>query len=179
MRISGKYIPSGIPTTTFYINSQSMIVFLWIVFVLLLISIVLFWLILKAFKNPVRQHDKTPEDIGIPFKEISIATKNNCSLYGWWIPGKEKAPLLILVHGWGRNVGRMMPYIEKLHKAGFNLIAFDSRNHGSSDADQHSTMLKFAEDIHSTIEYATENEWTKKPSIISKMIVKRKNQSII
>jgi len=138
-----------------------MLIFLWILVILLFIAFVLFFLILKAFKNPVRSHDKTPEDISIPFKEIRIPTNNNCSLYGWWIPGKENAPLLILVHGWGRNAGRMMPYIEKFHKAGFNLVAFDSRNHGSSDADQHSTMLKFAEDIHSTIEYAADNGWLK------------------
>lgn len=142
-----------------------MLIFLWILVILLFIAFVLFLLILKAFKNPVRQHDKTPEDIGIPFEEIRIPTKNNSSLYGWRIPGKEKVPLLILVHGWGRNAGRMLPYIEKFHKAGFNLVAFDSRNHGSSDADQHSTMLKFAEDIHSTIEYATEHGWTKKVKI--------------
>ena len=88
-----------------------------------------------------------------------IPTKNNRSLYGWWIPGKESHPLIILVHGWGRNAGRMMPYIDQFHNAGFNLVAFDSRNHGSSDADQHSTMLKFAEDINATMEYAFEKGW--------------------
>lgn len=136
-----------------------MVVFFWIVFVLLLISFILFWMILKAFKNPVRIHDKTPEELHIPFTEITIPTKNYRSLYGWWIPGKDTSPLIILVHGWGRNAGRMLPYIDRLHKAGFNLVAFDSRNHGSSDADQYSTMLKFAEDIQSTIAYADEKGW--------------------
>ncbi|MCB2207215.1 MAG: alpha/beta fold hydrolase [Bacteroidetes bacterium] len=116
-------------------------------------------MILKAFKNPIRLHDKTPEDIYIPYTEITISTKNNRSLYGWWIPGKEAHPLIILVHGWGRNAGRMMPYIDQFHKAGFNLVAFDSRNHGSSDADEHSTMLKFAEDINATMEYACKKGW--------------------
>ena len=120
-----------------------MIIF-WIILFFLLISLVVFWFILKAFKNPVRLHDRTPADLEIPFNEISIPTKNNCSLYGWWIPGAETSPTIILVHGWGRNAGRMMPYIKKLHEKGFNLIAFDSRNHGTSDADNYSTMLKFA-----------------------------------
>ncbi len=136
-----------------------MVVFLSIVLILLIILFVLFWMILKAFKNPVRLHDKTPEALHIPYTEITIPTKNNCSLYGWWIPGKEKSPLVILVHGWGRNAGRMMPYIDQFNKAGFSLVAFDSRNHGSSDADQHSTMLKFAEDIRATMEYTSEKGW--------------------
>ncbi len=142
-----------------------MVVFFWIVLVVLLVSFILFWLILKAFKNPVRIHDKTPEALHIPFIEITIPTKNNCSLYGWWIPVKNSSPLLILVHGWGRNAGRMLPYIDQLHNAGFNLLAFDSRNHGSSDVDQYSTMLKFAEDIQSTIEYASEKGWMKSNNI--------------
>jgi dipeptidyl aminopeptidase/acylaminoacyl peptidase len=142
-----------------------MLVFFWIVLILLLIIFILFWLILKAFKNPVRRHNKTPEDLHIPFTEISIPTKNHCSLYGWWIPGKNTSPLLILVHGWGRNAGRMMPYIDQFHKAGYNLLAFDSRNHGKSDTDNHSTMLKFAEDIIAAIEYASEKRWTKSNNI--------------
>lgn len=136
-----------------------MTILLWVFSILIIIFSILFWLILKAFKNPVRQHDKTPDDMGISFQEISIPTKNKRSLYGWRIPSKEHAPLLILVHGWGRNAGRMMPYIENYHTAGFNVIAFDARNHGSSDADQHSTMLKFSEDIQATIGFADKNGW--------------------
>jgi len=133
-----------------------MIIF-WIILFFLLISLVMFWFILRAFKNPVRLHDRTPADLEIPFNEINIPTKNNCSLYGWWIPGAETSPAIILVHGWGRNAGRMMPYIKKLHEKGFNLIAFDSRNHGTSDTDNYSTMLKFAEDIKCAINYASDN----------------------
>lgn len=136
-------------------------IFFWVFILFLFISFVLFWFILKAFKNPVRIHDKTPENVGIPFEEIKIPTKNDCALYGWWIPGKETSPLLILAHGWGRNAGRMMPYNEKLHRQGFNLIAFDSRNHGSSESDNHSTMLKFAEDIQATINFAFDNRFIK------------------
>jgi dipeptidyl aminopeptidase/acylaminoacyl peptidase len=132
----------------------------WIFLITVLFLLVFLWLLLQAFKNPVRIHDNTPADAGIPHEEISIPTKNNCVLYGWWIPGKKDAPLLILVHGWGRNAGRMMPYIKNYHPAGFNLVAFDSRNHGSSDADKHSTMLKFSEDILATIAFASRNGWT-------------------
>lgn len=136
-----------------------MMVLFWIALILLLILFILFWYILNAFKNPVRLHGRTPENLDIPFTEINIPTKNDCLLYGWWIPGKENSPLIILVHGWGRNAGRMIPYIDKFHKAGFNLLAFDARNHGSSDADRYSTMLKFAEDISATIEYISEKGW--------------------
>ncbi len=114
----------------------------------------------KLYKNPKKPHQTTPAKFHIPFQEIGFSTKNDCQLYGWWMPVQNKAsdfaPTLILVHGWGRNVERMMPYIQNLHPKGFNLLAFDSRNHGSSDSDSFSSLLKFAEDIRSAIDFVEE-----------------------
>lgn len=131
-----------------------MTIFLIILFILIILSVLLFRAMLNGFKNPERNHDRSPADLGFNFTEIEIPAKNNRKLYGWLIPGRINAPLIILVHGWGRNAGRMLPYIEKLHPQGFNLLAFDSRNHGSSDKEQFSSMLKFAEDIISSIDFA-------------------------
>jgi pimeloyl-ACP methyl ester carboxylesterase len=81
-------------------------------------------------------------------------------LYGWWIPAKnessDSAPTLILVHGWGRNVERMIPYIQKLHPRDYNLLVFDFRNHGSSDPDKYPNLLKFSEDIRATVDFVVE-----------------------
>ena len=135
--------------------------FVWILLFLLVALLALFLMITNSFKNPVRAHDKTPDNMGIPFEEIRIPTQNNRSLYGWWTPGDKTAHTIILVHGWGRNASRMMPYIKVLHEKGYNLIAFDSRNHGSSDKDDFSTMLKFSEDIRSTIDFGIEQGFIK------------------
>jgi len=132
-----------------------MIYFLIFLFILIIASAILWNAMLKGFKNPVRNHDRWPSDLGIKFSEINFKTQNNRNLYGWWIDGNENLPLLILVHGWGRNSGRMLPYIVKLHKEGYNLLAFDSRNHGISDKDKYSSMPKFAEDIQAAINFAT------------------------
>lgn len=130
---------------------------------IILIAIALFlflaWAVLlliakHVFKVKSKPHIKTPEDYGIGFEEIKIPTKNMLSLYGWWIPCqvKSKVPTIILVHGWKRNVERMMPYIKNLHQS-FNLLAFDARCHGSSNHDNYSSMPRFAEDIESALDY--------------------------
>jgi pimeloyl-ACP methyl ester carboxylesterase len=125
-----------------------------LLFILFIASVLLWKAMLKGFKNPERPHDRTPADLGIEFLEIYFKTENDKNIYGWWINGNKNAPLLILVHGWGRNCGRMLPYIEKLYKEGYNLLAFDSRNHGISDKDEFSSMPKFAEDIEAAINFA-------------------------
>lgn len=68
------------------------------------------------------------------------------------LKNKEK-PTVILVHGWGRNVERMMPYIRQLANSENNLLAFDARHHGNSDRDGFSTMKKFAEDIIASVSF--------------------------
>jgi pimeloyl-ACP methyl ester carboxylesterase len=111
----------------------------------------------RAYRYRKKPHDTTPAAFGIPFEEIRIPTANNRQLYGWWIPANCASPhpgtTLILAHGWGRNVERMMPYVLKLHSVGYNLAAFDLRGHGSSDRDTYPNMLKFSEDIRATVDF--------------------------
>ncbi|MEZ5196522.1 MAG: alpha/beta fold hydrolase [Bacteroidales bacterium] len=123
---------------------------------LLLIIGVCFLMMTKMYTNKFEAHIKTPGDYGIPFETVRYQTRNNKKLYGWWIPSKKNsavAQTILLVHGWNRNVGRMMPYIKELYPEGYNLLVFDSRNHGSSDADEFSSMPKFAEDIIASIDF--------------------------
>ena len=139
--------------------------FLIIFGVFVLTALIISFLIVRSFKIPSQKHCKTPADHNIPFVEVSIATKNNKKLYGWWIAEKENAPTIILMHGWGKNVGRLMPYIKNLYGKGFNLLAFDSRNHGSSDRDDFSSMVKFAEDICASIDFIENQPTAQKDNI--------------
>ncbi len=111
------------------------------------------------FKNRVAPHRSDPGDLDIDFSEVRIPTLNHRQLYGWWIEDSSTSPrpVIILIHGWGRNVGRMLPYIQNLVNRGYHLVAFDSRNHGSSDPDNFSSMLKFAEDIEAVIQWVSQN----------------------
>ncbi len=140
-------------------------IFIPILFIVVLIVIAVSFFLLRAFRNPVRVHDKTPKEFNIPCEEITIPTKNRKKLYGWWIDGKPDKPVLILIHGWGRNVGKMLPYLKNLYPQGYNFLVFDSRNHGRSDSDDHSSMLKFAEDIMASVDFIKHNKEVAKNGI--------------
>ena len=128
--------------------------FFWIFVILVLAVLLLDKLVDKMYGYESPPHKKTPSDFGIPFEEIRIPTVKGKSLYGWWIPGDSPdAPALILVHGWSRNVERMLPYIRKLHPEGYALLAFDARNHGSSDPEPHPTVMTFAEDTCAAVDF--------------------------
>ncbi|NQV41006.1 MAG: alpha/beta fold hydrolase [Candidatus Marinimicrobia bacterium] len=127
-----------------------------LVILVLLIFITRFFT-LKMYALKPNKHDDTPEKLGIGFEEVRVPTENNKTLYGWWIPAAKNskhAPTLILVHGWSRNLGRMLRYIQHLHPLNYNLLAFDARHHGSSDLDDHASMYKFGRDVKAAVQYS-------------------------
>ncbi len=126
-----------------------------IAFILLILLVRFFTLKMYALKP--NKHSDTPEKLGLEYEEVRFPTENNRTLYGWWIPAEEdskQAPILILVHGWSRNLGRMLRYIQHLHPFNYNLLAFDARHHGSSDQDDHASMYKFGQDVKAAVQYA-------------------------
>lgn len=123
--------------------------FFYIFLFLLVVSALLFYLMYSGFKNPVNPHNRIPDDLGLKIQEIHFPSVKGQNIYAWKAISNPDFPTLILVHGWGRNVERMSPYLRKLCCRGFNMLAFDARGHGNSHDDGPMTMLKFAEDIGS------------------------------
>ncbi len=131
-------------------------IFLWITLAIVFLFVLFFWLMVSSFKVVREKPEQTPSDHGIGFEEVRYETKDGSRLYAWWIADNPDAPTLILVHGWGKSVGRLIPYIKNLYGNGFNILAFDARNHGSSDGNGISSLLTFAEDIVAGIRFVTE-----------------------
>jgi len=115
--------------------------------------IILDQVIQRMYRFDVKVNHITPKRYEIPFEEIYIPLANDKRLYAWWMPASSEKPTLILVHGWGRNLARLLPYIEALHPLKYNLIAFDARGHGSSSPEKHASVGTFSEDILSVIDY--------------------------
>lgn len=117
------------------------------------------------WRNPRVPPRKTPKDLGLPFREVWFPTASRKRLHGWLtVPVDEQGSprWVILVHGWGRNAERMLPYIRALVSAGFSTLAFDARHHGLSDPDGFASMKKFSEDIRAAADFL-EREGEKPP----------------
>jgi pimeloyl-ACP methyl ester carboxylesterase len=107
-----------------------------------------------GWRTPRVPHRRDPGSLGLAFETIRFPTAGGKTLHGWWIPsGRAGAPVLVLVHGWGRNAERMLPYVTMLHPAGYDLLLFDARHHGSSEEDGFASMPKFSQDIRAAVDY--------------------------
>lgn len=126
-----------------------------------LIPIVIFLLILIllhiGFIPPRIIETKTPQDFAMKYQELEIISEKNKKLFSWYMPTKESAPLIIIMHGWGSNAEHMLPIAAAFYQAGLNALVVDSRCHGKSDGDTYSALPRFAEDINHAIDHARKN----------------------
>ncbi|PLX12816.1 MAG: hypothetical protein C0598_05155 [Marinilabiliales bacterium] len=127
--------------------------FFYIILTVLAIIIILFFVAVNNFKNPHVSNEKNPLSVGIEFEINKIPSLNSKKLNSWWISNENSNTSIILMHGWGKNAARLLPYIKNLNFYKYNILAFDSRNHGDSDKDKYSSMIKFSEDISSCIDF--------------------------
>jgi len=139
--------------------------FFWILIILILLIFSIDQLIERMYQYKIEPHRVTPEKYKILFDEIHIPSVKDTQLYCWWIPTSMDAPTLILLHGWGRNLACMMPYIRKLHPLGYNLLAFDTRNHGLSSPEKHPTVGTFSEDILAAVDFLAKSDLASSDSI--------------
>lgn len=93
----------------------------------------------------------TPE--GLPWREAMVPGASGKQLFGWFIPAGERAPALVVMHGWGGNAEMTLPLAAPLHAAGFALLLLDARCHGRSADDSFASLPRFAEDIEAGLEW--------------------------
>jgi uncharacterized protein len=84
-----------------------------------------------------RRHSQTvfllPNDYGLHFEAVTFTTSDHLRLSGWWLPFNNAAPTIVFLHGYGGSRDPDLKYAPAIHHAGFNILMFDFRAHGSSE----------------------------------------------
>ena len=96
-----------------------------------------------------------PHAHGLAACAVRIPAVRGLNLFGWFIPALANGPqpAAVLLHGWCGNASDLLPAADALHRAGFAVLLVESRNHGRSDHDDHSSLPRFAEDLDSAIDW--------------------------
>jgi pimeloyl-ACP methyl ester carboxylesterase len=106
-----------------------------------------------GFRAPRVRPTGSPADLGLTFEPVRIPTVRGRTLASWLLPAAGSDTTLVMVHGWGSNAEQLLPLALPLHRAGLNVLLFDARNHGASDADSFSSLPRFAEDLGAAISW--------------------------
>ncbi len=92
---------------------------------------------------------KTPEDYGMDYQDIELKPSDGITVRGWLIPGALPKTIIMTHVGGLTKYGSTVRYknifklynkeieflktAQHLHKASYNILMFDFRNHGESD----------------------------------------------
>jgi len=142
----------------------------WMLFFLLLLSggyalshpaywplVLFFWFMRNpmrkafSFAHPFRRFGWMPET-HLEFREVTFRSRDGLTLFGRFLPGRNKATILLL-HGLGQANHDMLLYAEFLIHAGFGVFMIDLRAHGSSDGDTSTYGLREADDVAGAVDY--------------------------
>ena len=114
---------------------------------------------LRKFRAPRLAHKRTPASLGLKAEVVHIDAADGGNLFGWWIPAAlnariEKAPTVIVLHGWGANASLMLDIAPWIQGLGFHGLFIDARCHGFSSEADFTSMPRFAEDLESARAWA-------------------------
>jgi len=101
--------------------------------------------------------DQKPDNLGLPYTDVSFQSTDGLMIYGWWIESGSKDRAIIMVHGTNRNRAdygtRMLDMAQNMVHAGYNVLMFDLRAHGQSEGKRTSLGFYEQRDLLGAIEY--------------------------
>jgi pimeloyl-ACP methyl ester carboxylesterase len=114
------------------------------------IIIVSGWIIIR--RRPPDPAD-SPANHGLPFEDVSFPSKYKANLQGWWIPSDDARGTIIFCHGQNGSMDADLPLAAMIHQAGYNVLMFNFRAHGTSEG-KHVTFGVFEkEDLLGAIDF--------------------------
>jgi pimeloyl-ACP methyl ester carboxylesterase len=82
-----------------------------------------------------RPAERTPEDVGLGYREVGFESTDGVPLAAWWVsPPEGSSRAAVLVHGWGSDKSDR-PVIETARiyaRSGYGVLLLDLRGHGES-----------------------------------------------
>lgn len=132
---------------------------------IIIVYFILTYSIAILLANIPRRSVNDYPDWGIT-EDLRVPTVKGKKLECWVVYPKEKTddqnPAILLIHGWGRNRGRMVSRARIYGRHGYTTILISVRDHGKSDKEiTGMSILKFSQDLDSCV------NWWGKPVIIT------------
>ncbi|MCH8321186.1 MAG: alpha/beta hydrolase [Acidobacteria bacterium] len=83
---------------------------------------------------PTSDIDRTPEELGLPYEDITFTTEDGVRLNGWFIPSPVGVLTLLWFHGNAGNISHRLDNIRLLHeKVKIHIFIWDYRGYGRSE----------------------------------------------
>lgn len=82
---------------------------------------------------PMSALAQTPDNWGLEYEDVRLATDDGIQLHGWFIPRRDADHVVLFFHGNAGNISHRRDSIEIFHRLGLNVFIFDYRGYGQSE----------------------------------------------
>jgi dipeptidyl aminopeptidase/acylaminoacyl peptidase len=111
---------------------------------------------LSQLKSPHLRHLLKRRNVR--FEDVTFASFDGTRLYGWWMATGAAAPTIVILHGVKKNRTDVLRAAIVLCEAGFNVLVFDGRAHGSSEGRFVTYGFFERRDVESAIDWLIEHK---------------------
>ncbi len=94
----------------------------------------------------------TPTNLGVTYEDVTLTSSDGVELAAWYIPSRNQAAI-ILLHGHSGNRLGVMHQAEALVKAGYGVLMYDLRAHGSSGGRRFARSQAGVDDLLTAVSY--------------------------
>jgi pimeloyl-ACP methyl ester carboxylesterase len=105
----------------------------------------------------IRRRQPDPPDLpsnhGMDFQHVRFSTSDDLLLHGWWIPAAQARGTVVICHGQNGSMDGDLWHACVLHEAGFNVLMFSFRAHGSSRGEAVTFGLHETRDLLAALNY--------------------------
>ena len=81
---------------------------------------------------PGRALTASPNDIGLDYEDVSLATRDNEVLHGWYITATNPVGVVLFFHGNAGNISHRLDSIEIFQELDLDVLIIDYRGYGQS-----------------------------------------------
>jgi len=103
--------------------------------------------------NAPRRDAPAATTLGLPgARDVSFRARDGVRLDGWYIPGRGRAAVIV-AHGSHGNRAGALAHVRMLARAGYAVLAFDARGHGSSAGETNALGWRGADDVGGAVAF--------------------------
>jgi pimeloyl-ACP methyl ester carboxylesterase len=108
------------------------------------------------FTHPPRQVDEISDvaTMLVRVEDVGFNASDGVPLSAWLLRGTEGRPAIVLCHDRGASKAALVNLIIPLHRAGFTVLAVDSRGHGKSGGAASTLGIDEKRDVIGAVDYA-------------------------
>lgn len=99
------------------------------------------------------QYTMSPLETGVDFEEVTFTSRGEHMLHGWWMNRPETDRVIVGCAGYRGSKAQLVGIGSMIWRAGFNVLLFDYRGHGSDLGVPVTLGFRELNDFHAALDY--------------------------